>query len=138
MKDKGFTLMDILLSLAILAVLLAMAAGSIRGRGLQAREDLLRTQLDLTRSALGRFSKDMGCSAKALIDLMAAPSTCVNDAGADITSEPGRWRGPYLAFLEDRDPVSGASLTYAPTEMGGRLSSSASGSDSRGTPYADY
>jgi type II secretory pathway pseudopilin PulG len=129
--------MEVLLTVAILGGSLGLAGLAIRGKGVEAREDALRMQLELARAAVARFSMDMGCAPTALADLRAPGANCITGGGASRAADPLRWRGPYLASIEP-DAVSGQPLAYNGAESGGMVSSSASGNDSRGAPFASY
>ncbi len=136
---KGFTMMELVTSVALIAVLLTIALPSIRGLGMTSREEALRGHLATVRAAASSFSLDLGCHPAALTDLTVAvpPSECIDRSGNEVVLDPARFRGPYLPFLES-DPVSDDSFNYSPSTTQGRITSSASGTDSRGVAYSTY
>lgn len=138
-KAHGFTMMELVTSVALIAVLLAIALPSIRGLGMKSREEALRGQLAAVRAAASSFALDLGCHAISLEDLTLAvpPEACLDGEGSKTALDPQRFRGPYLPFIEP-DPVSGKSFLYSPESTQGKISSSAAGSDSKGVPYAGY
>lgn len=140
MKHRlGFSMMEVVTSVALIAVLLAVALPAVKGARERSREEALRSHLALVRSAADAFALDMGCLPSALGALTSAtaPTTCVTAAGSTASADPKRFRGPYLPYL-DPDPVSGSALTYSAAGSGAKISSSATGSDSRGVPYSSY
>lgn len=132
-------MMEVVTSVAIIAVLLGVALPAIKGARERSREEALRGQLAMVRAAATAFTVDMDCLPVSLSSLTSAtpPSTCINQAGGTVSADPMRFHGPYLPYLEP-DPVSGLALTYSPASTQGRISSSASGSDSKGVPYSSY
>lgn len=132
-------MMEVVTSVAIIAVLLGVALPAIKGARERSREEALKGQLAMVRAAASSFAVDMGCLPASLAALTSAsaPSTCINQSGGSVAADPMRFRGPYLPYLEV-DAVSGNSLTYSPASTQGRISSSASGSDSQGVSYSSY
>ena len=87
----GFTLVELLLVLVILATLAAIVVPNLAGRGEQARQTAARTEISTIGSALNVFEVDMGyypSTADGLDVLLDEP------AGGD------NWRGPYLDLEE--------------------------------------
>jgi general secretion pathway protein G len=85
--NAGFTLVELLLVLVILAVLAAIVYPKLSGRSEQARQTAAKTQIANFGTALGAFEVDNGYYPRGkdgLNMLMSRPS--------DATS----WRGPYL------------------------------------------
>lgn len=136
---KGFTMMELVTSVALIAVLLTIALPSIRGLGMSSREEALRGHLATVRAAASSFSLDLGCHPLSLSDLTEplAPTSCVDKSGNEVALDPALFRGPYLPYLEP-DPVSDNAFTYSPSSTQGRITSSASGNDSRGVAYSSY
>ena len=138
-RRVGFSMMEVVTSGALIAVLLAVALPAVKGARERSREEALRSHLALVRSAADAFALDMGClpSTLGVLTSVTAPSTCVTSAGSTASADPKRFRGPYLPFL-DPDPVSGAALSYSPSGSGAKITSSATGNDSKGVPYSAY
>ncbi|MBI4309695.1 MAG: type II secretion system major pseudopilin GspG [Candidatus Omnitrophica bacterium] len=89
MRDKGFTLIEIMLVVIIIGVLAAMAVPNITGRSEQARITAARTDIESNlTTALDLYHMDTGrypASAQGLDALLTAS-----------TDAPAQWNGPYL------------------------------------------
>ena len=86
-RNAGFTLVELLLVLVILAVLAAIVYPKLSGRSEQARQTAAKTQIANFGTALGAFEVDNGYYPRGKDGLMA------------LMSRPGdatNWRGPYL------------------------------------------
>jgi general secretion pathway protein G len=88
---SAFTLIELLLVIAILAVLAAIVVPKFSGRTEDARKAAAQTQISNFGTALDAFEVDNGRYPKRLQDLLEAPSDVQN------------WRGPYLQ--SDRIPT---------------------------------
>jgi general secretion pathway protein G len=92
--SSGFTLVEMLLVLVILATLAAIVYPKLAGRSEQARTTAAATQLSSFSTALDAFEVDNGYYPKGksgLMDLVQQPRDAQN------------WRGPYLKDLP-KDP----------------------------------
>jgi len=103
-RRGGFTLIEMLLVLAILATLVAIVAPRLVGRSEQAKFTAAATQISAFEAAIDAFEVDNGRFPRALDELMSAPNDTPN------------WRGPYLRKAVTADPW-GAPYVY---EMPGR------------------
>ncbi len=93
-RTGGFTLVEMLLVLVILATLAAIVYPKLSGRSEQARETAAKTQISSFSTALDAFEVDNGYYPRGksgLQDLVQAPR--------DATS----WKGPYLKEIP-KDP----------------------------------
>lgn len=93
-KRGAFTLVEMLLVLAILAILAAIVYPNIAGRSQQARETAAKTQIENFTTALNAFEVDNGYFPRGrdgLNQLMVKPR------------EASNWRGPYLDKIP-KDP----------------------------------
>jgi general secretion pathway protein G len=91
---RGFTLVELLLVLVILATLAAIVFPKITGKGEQARIAAVQTQLGSFKTALDTFEVDNGYFPKGrngLMDLVQKPRDAVN------------WHGPYMDSIP-KDP----------------------------------
>jgi general secretion pathway protein G len=93
-SQRGFTLVEMLLVLVILATLAAIVYPKVMGRSEQARVTAAQTQIANFKTALDAFEVDTGYYPKGrngLNDLMNQPR--------DVTG----WHGPYLETIP-KDP----------------------------------
>ncbi|MCU0872627.1 MAG: type II secretion system major pseudopilin GspG [Pirellulaceae bacterium] len=97
-RRAGFTLMEVLLVLAILVILGSMVGIFIQSAQKGAYEDLARTQISSFESQLQMFRLNVG----------SYPSTnqgleALRQPPADLKN-PAKWRGPYAAKEIPMDP----------------------------------
>lgn len=93
--DRGFTLAEILLVVAILGLLVSVAMPRLSGRTHEARVQAARLQIENIGAALDAFEFDNGrypSTHEALESLRRAPAGLAN------------WRGPYLRKDVPLDP----------------------------------
>lgn len=90
-KNKGFTLIEIMLVVLIIGVIAAMVVPNLAGRGEQARKSVARADIDTNiDSALGMYEMDNSrypSTEQGLEALVAKPSG---------EPSPANWNGPYL------------------------------------------
>ena len=101
---RGFTLVEMLLVLVILATLAAIVYPKVAGRSEQARVTAAQTQIGNFKTALNAFEVDNGYFPKGkngLMDLIQKPQDAPN------------WHGPYLDTLP-KDPWGGDYLYENP------------------------
>lgn len=95
-NQKGFTLIEILLVVVIIAALSAMVVPRLTGRGEQAKISIAQADIDSNiSSALKLYELDNGTfptTAQSLDALLKKPS---------MSPVPENWNGPYL----EKDPV---------------------------------
>ncbi|MGG7607182.1 type II secretion system protein [Massilia sp. BKSP1R2A-1] len=70
MRSRGFTMIELLVTLAILGFLVAVAAPRYFGNMDRAKEDVLREDLYVMRDAIDKFYADRGHYPDALDDLV--------------------------------------------------------------------
>jgi len=142
----GFTLVELLIVIVVIAVLAAIAIPRFVNSGLRSKESALHSDLKLVRNAIALFYADTGAYPYNFDGLSGtvAPSKGLDATGATVTIRAVDWHGPYLASVPT-DPVSNQGLVYSSIASGsantptvGEVSSSAQGSDSSGTPYKNY
>jgi general secretion pathway protein G len=137
---SGFTLVEVLVVVVVIAILAAVVLPKFVNSGLRGREAALRAELKLMRNAVEMFKNDTGAWPASLSALTAtsAPATGLDDSGTSKSIVASHWKGPYLATINN-DPVSGAAYNYGTTSPDvGKISSSATGNDSEGNPYSGY
>jgi type II secretion system protein G len=94
MRRTGFTLIEVLIVIVVIAILAAIIVPRVLGAGRESREASLRAQLQEMRNAIGRFEKDCGCYPAKLDDVMATMAPKVGANGVKI--EYSKFGGPYL------------------------------------------
>ncbi len=139
-RQKGFTLVELLVVVVVLAVLAAVVLPKFVNSGQRSKESALKSDLNLLRNAVQLFKTDTGAFPKTLSDLSAtsAPAKGLDSGGADATITASDWHGPYIDTLP-KDPVSGSDFTYTATSPGvGTVKSSATGNGQDGTAYSSW
>ncbi len=123
MRSKGFTLIEMLVVMAIMATLLAIAAPRYFEAMERARDTALRTDLRLMREAIDKFHADTGAWPRQLDDL------AVNRYLRDVPA----------------DPVTGLATTWVPQPHPDRVTpgiydvrSGAAGTARDGTAYSSW
>ena len=137
---KGFTLVELLVVIVVLAVLAAIVLPKFVGAGTRSKESALRSNLKLARNAVSLFNNDTAAYPASMADLAAtsAPASGLASDGTAKSITAGDWHGPYLESIPN-DPVSGSTFTYG-TVAGsvGKVTSSASGNGLDGTAYSTW
>jgi general secretion pathway protein G len=112
LPPRGIARRDLLLTLAVVALLLGVAAPRLMQRQQHPETAVARVQLDALHKALQAFRADVGhypSEAQGLQALVQAP--------ADV--DRARWRGPYFPDALPADPWGGR-YVYQPQGMVGR------------------
>ena len=139
-RQNGFTLMELLIVIIVIAVLAAIALPRFINSGLRSKESSLKADLKLYRNAVQIFSNNTGAYPATLADLAAtsAPASGLDSTGAVKTISATDWRGPFIDTIMV-DPVSLSSFTYGVTSPNvGKVTSSAAGNASDGTAYSTW
>ena len=107
-RRAGFTLIELLVTIAIIATLAAIVAPALFGNVGQARQNAVRSQIQILSLALDAYR----------VDSDAYPAT---DQGLEALrtfpvagDPPKNWRGPYLRQLVPLDPWGRAYLYVSP------------------------
>jgi prepilin-type N-terminal cleavage/methylation domain-containing protein len=96
--QRGVTLVEILIVMAILATLAAVLYPSVAVQLRRGQSTALANQLDNIRQALGNFQQNVTEYPRLLTQLTIAPVNGDDDScGNNLsTSQRNSWRGPYL------------------------------------------
>ncbi|MDO8906994.1 MAG: type II secretion system major pseudopilin GspG [Pseudohongiella sp.] len=94
--QRGFTIIELLIVMAILGMLAVMVAPNLFNQADSARRDAVLTQISSLSSALDAYRLDMGQYPSQLEDLMR------NSSGR------ASWNGPYLRGAVPNDPWGNA------------------------------
>jgi general secretion pathway protein G len=140
-KDrKGFTLVELLVVIVVLAVLAAIVLPKFLGAGQRSKEAALKSDLKILRNAVSLYLTDTGAYPAALSDLAStsAIASGLDSTGASKSITAADWNGPYVESVPN-DPVGGSAFTYHTDTTGGHkvgeVRSSATGNGLDGTAY---
>lgn len=139
-RRLGFTLVELLIVIIIIAVLAAIAIPKFSNSSARSKEASVKANLTLYRNAVEIFKNDTGAYPTHLADIAAttAPASGKDSAGADKTITATDWKGPYVQTLQN-DSVSGSAFNYSITSPTvGQITSSATGNASDGTAYSSW
>ena len=110
-RRSGFTLIEVLIVIVVIAVLAAIVVPRLLGAGRQAKESSLRAHLQELRNATALFQAQTGTYPGDLQDV-AEPSfaNIVNPTGG-VTIAESDWNGPYVTTVDGNlpnNPITGA------------------------------
>jgi len=135
---KGFTLVELLIVIIIIAVLAAIAIPKFSNSSQRSKESSLRANLKLVRNAIDLFRADTGAFPANMTGLTTSTTAGLSAAAAACTIAATDWRGPYLQAVPV-DPVSGSAMTYGTSAADvGTVKSSATGNGLDGTAYSTW
>jgi len=141
-RRAGFTLVELLVVIVVLAVLAAMVLPKFMDSSRRSKESALKSDLTLLRDAVSRMQTDTGAYPAQLADLITCPSGLkgFDSGGNQLAFVAGDWHGPYLNMTAvPNDPVAAAAFTYSvATGSVGKVSSSATGNGLDGTAYSTW
>jgi general secretion pathway protein G len=138
--NKGFTLVELLIVIIIIAVLAAIAIPKFANSSLRSKESALRSNLRLTRDAIDLFRADTGALPAVTADLSVttAPTGGLDATGGAKTIAAADWRGPYLQAVPS-DPTNAGALGYTTTgATTGKVTANNTGTASDGTQYSTW
>jgi prepilin-type N-terminal cleavage/methylation domain-containing protein len=99
-NKRGFSLAEILVAIAIVAVIAAVVVPSIGSQLKSGDESRVQQDLTAIRAATEQFLADVRRYPKSLGQLITQPESPTSDtslvAGVFSTSQMNRWKGPYL------------------------------------------
>lgn len=110
-RRKGFTLIEVLIVIVVIAILAAIVVPRLLGAGREARETSLRAHLQELRNAIGLFQAQCGDYPAALADIMA--TTAPASGGNGVQINPADFNGPYLTTPGGglpNNPTTGANV----------------------------
>ncbi|MEM0333125.1 MAG: type II secretion system major pseudopilin GspG [Candidatus Aenigmatarchaeota archaeon] len=82
-KKQGFTLLEILIVVAIIGLIASLILPNLMGRYEKSKEEIAKAQVEMLSTAVQSFIIDVG--------------RCPKDLNELITSSDPKWRGPYLS-----------------------------------------
>ncbi len=140
MSRRGFTLVELLIVIIILAVIAAIAIPKFNNSSRMAKEAALKDRISLLRSAVEQFHSDTGLYPANLNTLLrdSHGDTALNSAGQAVMPAANSFCGPYLNSIP-KDPISGGSFSYTTTAPNvGRVLSGTRGNFLDGSLYTDF
>ena len=118
-KRSGFTLMELLLVMAILVIMASMVSFAFLNFQKNARSDAALSQISTLSTACKMYKMNVGTFPNDLIDLIALPS------GLTLS----QWRGPYIDGNQiPLDPWNN-NYIYTPDGVGDRVLITSAGPD---------
>ncbi|MEI8282524.1 MAG: prepilin-type N-terminal cleavage/methylation domain-containing protein [Armatimonadota bacterium] len=138
--NKGFTLVELLIVIIIIAVLAAIAIPKFANSSLRSKESALRGNLRLTRDAIDLFKADTGAFPTVLADLAVttAPANGIDSTGTSKAIAATDWRGPYLQAVSP-DPTNAGALGYTVSGANtGKVTANNTGTATDGTLYSTW
>jgi general secretion pathway protein G len=139
-RSKGFTLIEMLIVIVVIAILALIVIPRLLGAGRKAKEASLRGDLHQLRNAVQQFEADTGDYPAALDDLMVAKADAPATGGNDIALDTTAYEGPYLHTADNaipKDPFTDAAdWTY--TKETGEVHSAATLTAIDGSAYSTW
>jgi general secretion pathway protein G len=132
-RRSGFTLVELLVVIVVLAVLAAIVLPKFVNSGARSRESALKADLRELRNAISAFQVDTGKYPNTLADLAETDKTKVRGADGAVVSASG-WHGPYVESVPT-DPVTGGAFKY--DKAAGAVNSAAVGIGPGGVSYGN-
>ena len=102
-KSKGFTLIEMLIVIVVIAILALIVIPRLLGAGRKAKEASLKGDLHELRNGIQQFESDCGDYPLAITDLMTKPAAGSNGGGG-ISLDVTAWQGPYLRTTDGNLP----------------------------------
>ena len=94
---RGFTLVEVLVAVTMIAVLAAVMVPTVRGRLQDSYENALISEMSGMANAIAAYRQDVGKYPVSLDYLTALPANASDRCGASLTAlERAKWHGPYL------------------------------------------
>ncbi len=138
-KSKGFTLIEMLIVIVVIAILALIVIPRLLGAGRKAKEATLKGDLHQLRNAIQQFEADCGDYPASLDDLQTAPAAG-SQGGSGIDLDVDGWQGPYLRTPDGglpKDPFTGAA-DWDYTASSGDVHSSSTLTAINGENYSDW
>ena len=116
-RGHGFTLIEVLIVIVVIAVLASIVIPRLMGAGRQAKESSLRAHLQELRNAISLFHAHTGLYPALLSDIMSPattpPANGVDESGTSAPIQAADYKGPYLTTADDllpNNPITGGNV----------------------------
>ena len=138
-RHKGFTLIEMLIVIVVIAILALIVIPRLLGAGRKAKEATLKGDLHQLRNAIQQFEADCGDYPLAIADLQTQPAAG-SAGGTGVALDVNGWQGPYLRTPDGglpKDPFTNAAdWTYVGAS--GDVHSSSTLTAINGENYSDW
>lgn len=137
--SRGFTLIEMLIVIVVIAILALIVIPRLLGAGRKAKEAALKGDLHMLRNAIQQFEADMG-DYPATLDQLVATTAPTGTGGNGLDLDPEGYQGPYLKTADGNlpvDPFTGAA-DWDYTETDGQVHSASTLSALDGTSYSAW
>ena len=138
-RHKGFTLIEMLIVIVVIAILALIVIPRLLGAGRKAKEATLRGDLHQIRNAIQQFEADCGDYPSSLAQLMTQPGA--GNGGTGIALDVNGWQGPYLRTPDGnmpKDPFTDSSTTWSYTANTGDVHSGSTLTAINGEAYSTW
>jgi len=139
-KSKGFTLIEMLIVIVVIAILALIVIPRLLGAGRKAKEATLRGDVHQLRNSIQQFEADCGDYPSALSQLMTTPAAG-STGGGGIALDVNGWQGPYLRTPDNnlpKDPFTESSTTWSYTSSTGHVASGSTLTAINGEAYSTW
>ena len=97
---RGFTLAEVLVAFALIAILAAVMLPTVRGRLQDGYENALVQEMTSLATAITAYRQDVGKYPRQLDYLTALPTGATDFCGRALTpADSVKWRGPYVSRI---------------------------------------
>jgi general secretion pathway protein G len=91
LAKRGFTLLEMMIVVAIIVILMGIAAGMYQRSVVRAKEATLRSDLSVMRQAIDRYTMDKEAAPQSLEDLVNPQSQYLRDIPTDPMTRAKDW-----------------------------------------------
>lgn len=141
-SDRGFTLIEVLIVIVIIAILATIVIPRLLGAGRKSKEAALRADLKQIRDAIEQFEANTAAWPPNLSDIMAASGAAISadSDGRGMSVDRSGYTGPYLLTADGnlpKDPFTGAA-DWNYTNSTGEVHSSSTLVATNGESYSTW
>ncbi len=136
----GFTLIEMLIVIVVIAILALIVIPRLMGAGRKAKEAALRGDLHQIRNAIQQFEADCGDYPSAISQLMTQPADGTT-GGTTIALDVTAWQGPYMRTSDNnmpKDPFTDSGATWSYTASTGHVQSGSTLTAMNGEAYSTW